>query len=163
MPRLAALLVAVLPSILASRAAAAPSTPAQVCALLTDADVKAVLGKPAQARPGGLDLTGPSCAWKGDNAGMEVAVETDASLAAASSNAKGETIEQRFKMMLDEVAAKRATSVTGVGEQAVWQSNLLWVRAKGALLKVSINRKGYFPADDLPGARLLATKALARL
>jgi hypothetical protein len=149
----------VAPSVVASPAA---PTPAEVCGMLSGADVKELLGKPAKAEPK-EDNTGSTCLWLGDHASLSVTVETDDLLKTKVYAVKNQTAAERFEYMKKEVAAKRAKGVPGIGDDAVWQSNLLWVLKGKKVATISINRKGTFPADDLPGAKAAAAKVVAKL
>ena len=136
-------------------------TPADVCAMLSAVDVTTLLGKPAKPVPGTNDIVGSSCLWTGDRVAIGVTIETDPLLKAQGG--KNGTVASRFKMMEDEVAAKRAKAVPGVGDKAVWQSNMLWVMKGAKVALIFMSRKGMGPADDLPGAKAVAAKVLTKL
>jgi hypothetical protein len=149
--------------VVGSQVEASPTapTPAEVCAKLSDADVTTVLGKPAKPQPQD-GLNGSGCMWAVGQTMLQVDVETDELLKAKK---RDQTASRRFGYMVDEIAAKRAEAVKGVGEQAVWANNILWVLKDKKVFSVSILRLGENKgrATDLALSKTVAAKVLAKL
>lgn len=134
------------------------------CRLLTEAEASAVVGKPGTPTPGTFDMLGPTCSWQGDALKVRAQLETDESLAAANKNGPKQTAAQRFDAVKALVKRNQAVAVSGVGQDAVWQTELtqLWVLQNKKVVVVTIVR-GFSSVNDLPRAKAAALKMAARL
>jgi hypothetical protein len=144
--------------------AAASSAPAEACALLTNADIEAVLGEPVKERKPGTQATGgllTSQCFFGTSTARSV------SLAVTGANAVGRstlTPREYWRRQFhphepEKERDTQARPIAGVGEEAYWTGNrfagALYVLRGDAFLRVSV---GGIRDEE---ARIAAAKALA--
>ena len=145
--------------------AAASSTPADACALLTSAEVEAVLGESVKERKPGTRATGgllTSQCFFGTSTARSVSLTvTRANAAGRSALTPREYWRRQFHRPEQENERDtRARPIAGVGEEAYWTGNrfagALYVLRGDAFLRISV---GGIQDEE---ARIAAAKALAR-
>jgi hypothetical protein len=144
--------------------AAASSAPPDACALLTNADIEAVLGEPVKERKPGTQATGglvTSQCFFGTSTARSVSLTvTRANAAGRSTLSPREYWRQQFHRPEQEKERDtQARPIAGVGEEAYWTGNrfagALYVLGGDAFLRVSV---GGIRDEE---ARIAAAKALA--
>jgi hypothetical protein len=157
-------LVAVSLSVDHGQPAAASSTPAEACALLTNAEIEPVLGEPVKERKPGTQATGgllTSQCFFGTSSARSVSLTvTRANAAGRSTLAPREYWRRQFHPHESEKERDtQARPIAGVGDEAYWTGNrfagALYVLRGNAFLRISV---GGIPDEQ---ARIAAAKALA--
>jgi hypothetical protein len=152
-------------------AAAAPSGAAiDPCAILSDADVAAVLGQPVKSKKPNNLGPGPKCMWRGAKSNLMVGIETEESFKAFNAaHPEVHPIDlpplERMKSFRKMLRAN-AVDVPGLGEEAFWDKSgkQLWFVKKGRGVIINIDRHNAFGmADDLEGAKAAAMKIAPKL
>jgi hypothetical protein len=151
--------------------AAASSAPAEACALLTNADIEAVLGEPVKERKPGTQATGgllTSQCFFGTSTARSVSLTvTRANAAGHSSLTPREYWRRQFDPHESEKERDtQARPIAGVGDEAYWTGNrfagALYVLRGDAFLRVSVGGIRDEQAR-IATAKALALTALKRL
>jgi hypothetical protein len=152
-------------------AVAGQSAPAiDPCAILSDADVAAVLGQPVKSKKQSNLGPGPKCMWRGASSNLMVGIETEESFKAF--NAAHPEVRPIDLPPLERMRSFRKTlranavDVQGLGEEAFWDKSnkQLWFIKKGRGVIVNIDRHNAFGmADDLEGAKAAALRIAPKL
>jgi hypothetical protein len=145
--------------------AAASPAPADACALLTNADIEAVLGEPVKERKPGTQATGglltSQCFFGTSTARSVSLTATRASAAGGRSTVTPREYWRRqfHRPEQENERDTRARPIAGVGEEAYWTGNrfagALYVLRGDAFLRISV---GGIQDEE---ARIAAAKALA--
>jgi hypothetical protein len=144
--------------------AAASSTPAEACTLLTSAEIEAVLGEPVKERKPGTQATGgllTSQCFFGTSTARSVSLTvTRANAAGRSTQTPRAYWRQQFQSPEHEKERDtQARPIAGVGEEAYWTGNrfagALYVLRGDTFLRISV---GGIRDEQ---ARIAAAKALA--
>jgi hypothetical protein len=155
--------------VLAGAERAAVAEVPNACALLSDANVRALLKQPAEAHRVGWARYAAICGWQGKSANLRILLETDEILrdykAANPSAATKSSAAEQFESARADQSRMDAVPVQGIGDRAFWSKTAreLWVLKNKKTVVIAINRKKPSgSADDLAGAkaaaRLLASK-----